>query len=167
MQDCEFKVFAGPAARSDGRVAALQRARGGEPPAQGDRRLHRVRRRATARRGSRTSRSTSARKGREGLQSPILKFLSDAAIDGILERTGAVDGDLVFFGADTAKVVNDALGALRLKLGHDLRPHGADGWQPLWVVDFPMFEWDADAKRWVRRCITRSRAAHPGQDAVR
>ena len=66
---------------------------------------------------------------------------------GILSRTGAVDGDLIFFGADTAKVVNDSIGALRLKLGHDLGL-AQTGWHPLWVVDFPMFEWDADAKRW-------------------
>ncbi|HUA90005.1 MAG TPA: amino acid--tRNA ligase-related protein, partial [Steroidobacteraceae bacterium] len=87
-------------------------------------------------------------KGKDGLQSPIVKFLSDAAVAGILERTQATDGDLVFFGADSAKVVSDALGALRLKLGHDLKLV-APGWKPLWVVDFPMFEWDADAKRWV------------------
>jgi aspartyl-tRNA synthetase len=86
-------------------------------------------------------------KAREGLQSPIIKFLSDAALAGILERTKARDNDLIFFGADKAKIVNDALGALRLKVGADLglaRP----GWQPLWVVDFPMFEWDEDARRW-------------------
>jgi aspartyl-tRNA synthetase len=87
-------------------------------------------------------------KGRDGLQSPILKFLSDSAIAGILERTGAQDNDLIFFGADSAKVVNDALGALRLKLGTDLKLV-REGWQPLWVVDFPMFEFDGDAKRWV------------------
>jgi aspartyl-tRNA synthetase len=87
-------------------------------------------------------------KGREGLQSPIVKFLNDAAVAGILERTGAQDGDLVFFGADSAKVVNDAIGALRLKVGHDLKLV-QEGWRPLWVVDFPMFEWDGDAKRWV------------------
>jgi len=81
------------------------------------------------------------------LQSPILKFLSEAAIAGILERTGAKDGDLIFFGADSAKVVSDALGALRLKVGQDLQLVAA-GWRPLWVVDFPMFEWDADAERW-------------------
>src|SRR5262249_16504905 len=86
-------------------------------------------------------------KGREGLQSPILKFLSDAAINGILERTAAADGDLIFFGADLAKVVNDALGALRVKLGHDLKIV-EKGWRPLWVTDFPMFEWDPDGKRW-------------------
>ena len=87
-------------------------------------------------------------KGREGLQSPIVKFLSDTAVAGILERTGAQDGDLVFFGADSAKVVNDALGALRLKVAQDLKLVEA-GWRPLWVTDFPMFEWDAEAKRWI------------------
>jgi aspartyl-tRNA synthetase len=86
-------------------------------------------------------------RGRDGLQSPILKFLSDAAIAGILQRTGAADGDLVFFGADSARVVNDALGALRLKVGTDRGLRQA-GWRPLWVVDFPMFEFDADEKRW-------------------
>ncbi len=86
-------------------------------------------------------------KGRDGLQSPILKFLSDAAIGGILERTGAADGDLIFFGADSAKVVSDALGALRLKVGQDLKL-ARGGWRPLWVVDFPMFEWDAESRRW-------------------
>ncbi|NNF95577.1 MAG: aspartate--tRNA ligase, partial [Halobacteria archaeon] len=87
-------------------------------------------------------------KGREGLQSPILKFLPDEAISTILERTAAEDGDLVFFGADKAKVVNESLGALRVKLGHD-RGLVEYGWRPLWVVDFPMFEWDEDAKRWI------------------
>jgi aspartyl-tRNA synthetase len=87
-------------------------------------------------------------RGRDGLQSPIIKFLSDAALAGILERTAAADGDLIFFGADTAKVVNDCLGALRLKLGQELKLV-TPGWRPLWVVDFPMFEWDADEKRWV------------------
>ena len=87
-------------------------------------------------------------RGRDGLQSPIIKFLSDSALEGILERTQAADNDLIFFGADRAKVVNDALGALRLKIGQDLKLV-TPGWQPLWVVDFPMFEWDAEAKRWV------------------
>jgi aspartyl-tRNA synthetase len=81
------------------------------------------------------------------LQSPIVKFLDDAAVAGILARTGARDDDLIFFGADQAKVVSDALGALRLKVAHD-RGLVQPGWQPLWVVDFPMFEWDAEAKRW-------------------
>ncbi|WP_419650600.1 amino acid--tRNA ligase-related protein, partial [Thiolapillus sp.] len=86
-------------------------------------------------------------KGREGLQSPILKFLPDEAVSGIMERTGAEDGDLIFFGADKATVVNEALGALRVKLGEDLGLMEGD-WRPLWVVDFPMFEWDSGTKRW-------------------
>ncbi|MCB1756981.1 MAG: aspartate--tRNA ligase, partial [Gammaproteobacteria bacterium] len=86
-------------------------------------------------------------KGREGLQSPIVKFFDDEVIEVILERTAAADGDLIFFGADKAKIVNEAIGALRIKLGHDLQliQHG---WKPLWVVDFPMFEWDEREKRW-------------------
>ncbi len=83
----------------------------------------------------------------DGLQSPIVKFLPVDVLAKILERTGAEDGDLLFFGADKAKVVNDAMGALRVKLGHD-KGYAAQGWRPLWVVDFPMFEWDDEAKRW-------------------
>ena len=86
--------------------------------------------------------------GATGLQSPILKFLPDAAVNGLLERTAARTGDLVFFGADKARIVNDALGALRLKVGQDLG-QVAEGWAPLWVVDFPMFEKDEDAGRWM------------------
>jgi aspartyl-tRNA synthetase len=93
-----------------------------------------------------------ANKGREGLQSPIVKNLHDAAIAAILERTCAQDGDLIFFGADKAKIVNDAIGALRVKVGHSEfgKARGLiDGaWKPLWVVDFPMFEYDDDAQRW-------------------
>ena len=85
--------------------------------------------------------------GREGLQSPILKFLPDAAVAGIMARTGALDGDLIFFGADKANVVNEAIGALRVKLGQDLGLM-AEGWHPLWVVDFPMFEREPHTGRW-------------------
>ncbi|MSR13729.1 MAG: aspartate--tRNA ligase [Gammaproteobacteria bacterium] len=85
--------------------------------------------------------------GRDGLQSPILKFLPDAAIEAILIRTNAATGDVIFFGADDAKIVNAALGALRDKLAADLNLL-ADAWRPLWVVDFPMFDWDAEGKRW-------------------
>jgi aspartyl-tRNA synthetase len=88
------------------------------------------------------------KKGKEGLQSPIVKFLSDDAVKGILDRTGAQDNDLIFFGADSAKVVSDAIGALRLKVGVDLKLASTE-WKPLWVVDFPMFDWDPDEKRWV------------------
>ena len=84
--------------------------------------------------------------GRDGLQSPIVKFLSDEALSGIMQRTGAENNDLIFFGAGSAKIVNDSLGALRIKLGHDLGMV-AEGWRPLWVVDFPMFEWDEREKR--------------------
>ncbi len=83
----------------------------------------------------------------EGLQSPIVKFLSNETLAAILERAGAEDGDLIFFGADRAKVVNDALGALRVRIGHD-KGYAAAGWRPIWVVDFPMFEWDEGEKRW-------------------
>jgi aspartyl-tRNA synthetase len=83
----------------------------------------------------------------DGLQSPIVKFLSDRILKEIIQRTNAKPGDLIFFGADKAKVVNDALGALRVKLGHD-KGIIEKGWRPLWVVDFPMFEWDEAEKRW-------------------
>lgn len=147
VRGCDFKVFAGPAADPKGRVAALR------VPAGGTKMSRKEIDDCTpfvARYGAKGLayvKVNDKAKGREGLQSPILKFLSDDAINGILTRTGAADGDLIFFGADTAKVVNDALGALRLKLGHDLG-FAQPGWQPLWVVDFPMFEWDAAAKRW-------------------
>ena len=86
-------------------------------------------------------------KGRDGMQSPIVKNLSDDALKVIVERSGARDGALMFFGAGTAKVVNDALGALRVKIGHE-KGYAQKGWQPLWVLDFPMFEWDEEGKRW-------------------
>jgi aspartyl-tRNA synthetase len=83
----------------------------------------------------------------EGLQSPIVKFLPAEVLRQILERTRAANGDVIFFGADKAKIVNDALGALRVKIGHD-KGLVEKEWRPLWVVDFPMFEWDEEAKRW-------------------
>jgi aspartyl-tRNA synthetase len=86
-------------------------------------------------------------KGVEGLQSPILKFLPDEVVTAILERTGAADGDLIFFGADKTSVVNESLGALRVRLGQDLELMEGE-WKPLWVVDFPMFEWDDQHGRW-------------------
>jgi aspartyl-tRNA synthetase len=147
VADCEFKVFAGPAADPKGRVAALCVPRGGElTRKQIDEYTAYVARHGA--RGLAYIKVNDAGKGRDGLQSPILKFLSDAAIAGILERTKAATGDLLFFGSDQAKVVNDALGALRLQLGRDLGLVETD-WHPLWVVDFPMFEWDADGRRWM------------------
>ncbi len=144
---CDFKVFAGPANDPKGRVAALRVPAGGAMPrSQIDEYTAYVARYGA--RGLAYVKVNERARGREGLQSPIVKFLDDRAVAGILERTGAVDGDLVFFGADRAKVVNDALGALRLKVGQDLQLV-APGWRPLWVVDFPMFGYDEDAKRWV------------------
>jgi aspartyl-tRNA synthetase len=143
---CEFKVFAGPAASPTGRVAAL-RAPGGGAFTRSEIDAYTAFVARYGAKGLAYVKVNEKAKGRDGLQSPILKFLSDAAVAGILERTGAADGDLIFFGADSHKVVCDALGALRLKIGHDLKlVH--NGWRPLWVVDFPMFEHDAEAKRW-------------------
>ncbi len=146
VRDCEFKVFSGPASAPDGRVAALRVPKGGElTRKQIDDYTAYVARYGA--RGLAYVKVNDVAKGRDGLQSPILKFLSDDAIAGILTRTQATDGDLIFFGADRAKVVNDALGALRLKVGEDLGLV-EKGWRPVWVIDFPMFEWDAEAKRW-------------------
>jgi aspartyl-tRNA synthetase len=144
----DFKVFAGPANNPRGRVAALRVPKGGEllTRSQIDGYTEFVAQYGA--KGLAYIKVNDAAKGRDGLQSPILKFLPDAVIAGILSRTGAQTGDLIFFGADAAKVVNDALGALRLKLGEDLGLV-EDGWKLLWVVDFPMFEYDAEAKRWV------------------
>jgi len=144
---CDFKVFAGPAKDPNGRVAAL-RAPGGGGLSRSEIDAYTAYVARYGAKGLAYIKVNEKAKGREGLQSPILKFLSDEAIAGILERTGAQDNDLIFFGADTHKVVCDALGALRLKLGHDLKLV-EQGWRPLWVVDFPMFEYDADSKRWV------------------
>ena len=146
VRGCEFKVFAGPAADPNGRVTALCVPQGGRFTRKeiDDYTAYVARFGA---KGLAYVKVNETAKGRDGLQSPILKFLSDAAVKGILERTAAKDGDLIFFGADSGRIVSDALGALRLKVGHDLKLAVA-GWRPLWVVDFPMFEWDADAKRW-------------------
>jgi aspartyl-tRNA synthetase len=147
VKGCDFKVFAGPANNPAGRVAALRVPKGGElSRSQIDEYTAYVGQFGA--KGLAYIKVNDAAKGRDGLQSPILKFLSDDAIKGILERTGAQTGDLIFFGADTAKVVNDALGALRLKLGTELGLASSE-WKPLWVVDFPMFEFDPEAKRFV------------------
>jgi aspartyl-tRNA synthetase len=147
VSDCDFKVFAGPAKDPKGRVAALRVPGGGAMPrSQIDGYTEFVGRYGA--KGLAYIKVNERARGRDGLQSPIIKFLSDAALAGILERTGASDSDLVFFGADSAKVVSDALGALRLRIGQDLKLV-QPGWRPLWVVDFPMFEWDPDDRRWV------------------
>jgi len=146
MESVEFKVFAGPAADAEGRVAALCVPGGSELSRKEiDDYTDYVGRYGA--KGLAYIKINDASAGRDGLQSPILKFLPDDAIAGIMERTGAKDGDLIFFGADKARVVNDALGALRVQVGED-RGLVAEGWQPLWVVDFPMFEKDPHTKRW-------------------
>jgi aspartyl-tRNA synthetase len=147
VADSEFKVFAAPAADKEGRVAALRVPGGGEKLSRKQIDDYQAYVARYGAKGLAYVKVNDAAKGRDGLQSPILKFLSDAAVAGLMERTGAQTGDLVFFGADKAKVVNDALGALRLKVGQDLGLV-EEGWRPLWVMDFPMFEWDADGKRW-------------------
>lgn len=146
MKDVDFKVFSGPANDPKGRIAALRVPKGGE-----------LTRKEIddytkfvgiyGAKGLAYIKVNEIAKGRDGLQSPILKFLPDSAVDGILSRTGAQDGDLVFFGADKANIVNESLGALRVKIGHDMKMLEGE-WRPLWVVDFPMFEWDEKSKRW-------------------
>jgi aspartyl-tRNA synthetase len=146
VRGSEFKVFAAPAADPEGRVAALRVPGGGAlTRKQIDDYTAFVARYGA--RGLAYVKVNDPAKGRDGLQSPILKFLGDDAVAGIVQRTQVESGDLVFFGADKAKVVNDALGALRLQVSRDLGLV-EEGWRPLWVTDFPMFEWDADAKRW-------------------
>jgi aspartyl-tRNA synthetase len=145
MKDVEFKVFSGPANDPKGRIAALRMPRGGELTRKEiDEYTKFVG--IYGAKGLAYIKVNEMAGGRDGLQSPILKFLPDEAITAILERTQAEDGDLIFFGADKAKVVNEALGALRIKLGEE---HGLmeRGWKPLWVVDFPMFEWDDKENR--------------------
>lgn len=146
MGSVEFKVFAGPANDPEGRVAALCLPGGsGLSRKEIDEYTAFVGRFGA--RGLAYIKVNDVAAGRDGLQSPILKFLPDDVLDNIIERTGAKTGDLIFFGADKARVVNDALGALRVKLGEE-RGLIKDGWAPMWIVDFPMFEKDAQTQRW-------------------
>ena len=154
MTTVDFKVFSGPATTPGGRVVAL-RVPGGAAMSRGEIDAYTEFVKIYGAKGLAWVKVNEVAKGREGLQSPIVKNLHDAAIAEVLQRTGAQDGDLLFFGADKAKVVNDAIGALRLKVGHSEfgKSHGLfdDIWAPLWVVDFPMFERDEDASgagRW-------------------
>ncbi len=146
MQSVAFKVFATPAKDPDSRVAALRLPNGGALSRKEiDDYTHFVSRYGA--KGLAYIKVNDVAAGRDGLQSPIIKNLTDEALQGVLERTGAQNGDLIFFGADKTNVVNDALGALRVKLGLDRKLLNSD-WSALWVVDFPMFEWDAGEKRW-------------------
>ena len=151
MKDVDFKVFSGPATTPGGRVVAL-RVPGGSEISRSEIDGYTEFVKIYGAKGLAWIKVNDVAAGREGLQSPIVKNLHDAAIAAILERTGAQNGDILFFGADKAKVVNDAIGALRLKIGHgDLAKKSGlfeDSWAPLWVVDFPMFEFDEDDRRW-------------------
>jgi len=155
MKDVDFKVFSGAANMEGGRVVGLRvpggaNENGGMPRSEIDAYTQFVA--IYGAKGLAYIKVNDKAKGRDGLQSPIVKNIHDAALAQILEHTGAQDGDLIFFGADKAKVVNDAIGALRVKIGHSDfgRKNGLfeEAWRPLWVVDFPMFEFDEDANRW-------------------
>jgi aspartyl-tRNA synthetase len=151
MADVDFKVFSGPATSKGGRVVALRVPGGGEM-SRGEIDGYTEFVKIYGAKGLAWIKVNEVAKGREGLQSPIVKNLHDKAIAEILSRSGAQDGDLLFFGADKAKVVNDAIGGLRLKIGHSDfgKKQGLlqDRWAPLWVVDFPMFEFDEEADRY-------------------
>ncbi len=147
MQGVDFKVFAGPAKDPEGRVVAMRLPKGGALSRKEIDEYTKFVGIYGAKGLAYIKVNEWAAKGREGLQSPILKFLPDDAVQGIMERTGAEDGDLVFFGADKAHVVNESIGALRERLGKD-RGLLAGDWRPLWVVDFPMFERDEHTGRW-------------------
>ena len=151
MGTVDFKVFSTPATTKGGRVVAL-RVPGGGAMSRGEIDGYTEFVKIYGAKGLAWIKVNDVTKGREGLQSPIVKNLHDQALSDILSRTGAQSGDLLFFGADKAKVVNDAIGALRLKIGHSEfgKKNGLfeDRWAPLWVVDFPMFEFDEDENRW-------------------
>jgi len=151
MKTVDFKVFSTPAKTKDGRVVAL-RIPGGAEMSRGEIDGYTEFVKIYGAKGLAWIKVNEAGAGRDGLQSPIVKNLHDAALAEIMTRTGARNGDLIFFGADKAKVVNDGIGALRVKIGHSEfgRTKGlAHGdWEPLWVIDFPMFEHDDEAQRW-------------------
>ena len=155
MADVDFKVFSGAATMKGGRVVAL-RVPGGSKEGGGISRgeidAYTEFVKIYGAKGLAYIRVNELAKGRDGLQSPIVKNIHDKALEAVLQRTGAQDGDLIFFGADKAKIVNDAIGALRIKIGHSEfgRKNGLfeDAWRPMWVVDFPMFEYDDEAQRY-------------------
>jgi aspartyl-tRNA synthetase len=152
MKDVDFKVFAQAATTEGSRVVALRVPLGGSiSRSEIDNYTKFVA--IYGAKGLAWIKVNEVAKGRDGLQSPIVKNLHDAALAEMIKRTGAQDGDLIFFGADRVKVVNDAIGALRVKIGHSEfgRANGLfeNVWKPLWVVDFPMFEYDEEADRYV------------------
>jgi aspartyl-tRNA synthetase len=147
MKNVEFKVFNSAANLPDGRVVAL-RVPNGSDISRSEIDAYTQFVAIYGARGLAYIKVNDIAAGRDGLQSPIVKNIDDASLTEILKRTGAQTGDIIFFGADRAKVVNDAIGALRLKIGHE-KGHASKDWKPLWVVDFPMFEYDDEAKRYV------------------
>ena len=165
MKDVEFKVFSGAANMDNGRVVGL-RVPGGAAMPRSEIDAYTQFVAIYGAKGLAYIKVNELAKGRDGLQSPIVKNIHDAALTKILELTGAQDGDLIFFGADKAKVVNDAIGALRVKIGHsDFGRKGGlfdEDWRPLWVVDFPMFEHDEDENRWnaLHHPFTAPKAGH-------
>ena len=147
MKTVDFKVFKQAAALKDGRVAAM-RVPGGAALSRKEIDDYTTFVAIYGAKGLAYIKVNDVTKlSDEGLQSPIVKFMTPEVLGEILQRTGAVNGDLIFFGADRAKVVNDALGALRVKVGHE-KGHAEAGWRPVWVVDFPAFDYDEEAKRW-------------------
>ena len=148
MKDVAFKVFSGPATTPGGRVAGM-RVPGGGALTRGEIDAYTEFVKIYGAKGLAYIKVNDASQPNEaGLQSPIVKNLSPDSLKAVIERTGAQSGDLIFFGADRAKVVNDALGALRVKIGHEKGHLTGEAWKPLWVVDFPMFEYDEEEKRW-------------------
>ena len=151
MAGVDFKVFSTPATTPGGRVVAL-RVPGGSEMSRGEIDGYTEFVKIYGAKGLAWIKVNDISKGREGLQSPIVKNIHDAALAEILQRAGAQNGDILFFGADKAKVVNDSIGALRLKVGHSALGLRSGlfikGWRPLWVVDFPMFEFDEAGQRW-------------------
>ncbi|KAA3668542.1 aspartate--tRNA ligase [Pectobacterium carotovorum] len=143
VKDIEFKVFSGPANDAKGRVAAI-RVPGGAQLSRKQIDEYGKFIEIYGAKGLAYIKVNERAKGLEGVQSPVAKFLSEDVLSAVLDRTAAQDGDILFFGADSAKVVTDALGALRLKLGRDLSLTKDNSWEPLWVVDFPMFEEDGE-----------------------
>jgi aspartyl-tRNA synthetase len=155
MGDVDFKVFSGAANMKGGRVVALRVPNGSKEEggiSRGEIDAYTEFVKIYGAKGLAYIRVNELAKGRDGLQSPIVKNIHDKALDEVLKRTGAQDGDLIFFGADKAKIVNDAIGALRLKIGHSEfgKKNGLfeNRWAPMWVVDFPMFEYDEEAQRY-------------------
>ncbi len=147
VRDVEFKVFSSPAQAKDGRVAALCLPGGGQLTRQQiDQKTEFVKQYGA--RGLAYIKVNETNTGKDGLQSPIVKFLPEDVLDEILRRTQASSGDVIFFGADKNKIVNDSMGALRDELGHTMGLTGG-AWAPLWVVDFPLLEYDPDNKRWI------------------